>query len=322
MRIHIDGPSSPFRPEALARGIAAMRAWGHEVDNDVDDDVDDDVDNQHQTLRGSHAYLNGDDDTRRRALEAALASDVDVLWLARGGYGLTRIIDDVSIPTRVPVVVGFSDATALFARLAVAGHLDRCVHGPLATTIVAEADDSIARVLGLAARRARTTVTTTTMPAVLPPLRVLSAAGARETITAPLWAGNLVVLAALCGTRSMPDLRGHIVVVEEVGERPYRLDRVLTQLRRAGAFDGVAAVVVGHLTGCDEPAATNGSANATSRERAPAGIDVVVERLGSLGIPLLAGLPCGHESPNLALPLGGLARLDVDGAVATLVADG
>ena len=320
MRIHIEGPSSPFRPEALARGIAAMRAWGHDVDNDVDTDVD----NQHQTLRGSHAYLNGDDDTRRRALEAALASDVDVLWLARGGYGLTRIVDDVSIPTRVPVVVGFSDATALFARLAVAGHLDRCVHGPLATTIVGEADDSIARVLAVTARRVGLSglASTTASPALLPPLRVLSAAGARETITAPLWAGNLVVLAALCGTRSMPDLRGHIVVVEEVGERPYRLDRVLTQLRRAGAFDGVAAIVVGHLTGCDEPAASNGNANTTSRDRAPAGIDVVVERLGTLGIPLLAGLPCGHESPNLALPLGGLTRLDVDGAVATLVADG
>jgi muramoyltetrapeptide carboxypeptidase len=289
--------------------------------------VDNGVDQQDQTLRGSHAYLNGDDDTRRLALETALRSDVDVVWLARGGYGLTRIVDDLVIPSRVPVVVGFSDATALFARLAVAGHLDRCIHGPLATTLAAEADDSIARVITVAARRARATTTTTsniTTPAVLPPLRVSPLEIMPRTVSGPLWAGNLVVLAALCGTPSMPNLRGHIVVIEDVGERPYRLDRVLTQLRRAGAFDGVVAVVVGHLTGCNEPVAAGAtSTNAVStRDPVPTGLDVVIERLGGLGVPLVAGLPSGHEAPNLALPLGGLARLDVDGAVATLVADG
>lgn len=318
MRIRIEGPSSPFRPEALHKGVQTLRAWGHDVSHD---DV---------ALRGRHAYLNGDDETRRRDLEAALDSDVDVLWLARGGYGLTRIVDDLVIPPRVPVVVGFSDATALFARLAVAGHLDRCIHGPLATTVAAEADDSIARVLGLAARRARATTTTTmttatTTPAVLPPLQVLSPLEVvSRTVSGPLWAGNLVVLAALCGTPSMPNLRGHIVVIEDVGERPYRLDRVLTQLRRSGAFDGVLAVVVGHLTGCNEPApaAAPVASSSGARDPVPTGLDVVIERLGGLGVPLVAGLPCGHETPNLALPLGGLARLDVDGAVATLVADG
>lgn len=313
MRIRIEGPSSPFRPEALEKGVQTLRAWGHDVSHDD------------SALRGRHAYLNGDDDTRRRDLEAALGCDVDVLWLARGGYGLTRIVDDLVIPARVPVVVGFSDATALFARLAVAGHLDRCIHGPLATTVAAEADDSIARVLGLAGRRARSTTTTTMTPAVLPPLRVLSPLEVMpRTVSGPLWAGNLVVLAALCGTPSMPNLRGHIVVIEDVGERPYRLDRVLTQLRRSGAFDGVVAVVVGHLTGCNEPVTAGAtSTNPVSpRDPVPTGLDVVIERLGGLGVPLVAGLPSGHEAPNLALPLGGLARLDVDGAVATLVADG
>jgi muramoyltetrapeptide carboxypeptidase len=315
VRIRIEGPSSPFRPEALDKGVQTLRAWGHDVSHDD------------SALRGRHAYLNGDDDVRRRDLEAALGSDVDVLWLARGGYGLTRIVDDLVIPSRVPVVVGFSDATALFARLAVAGHLDRCIHGPLATTLAAEADDSIARVITVAARRARATTTTTsniTTPAVLPPLRVSPLEIMPRTVSGPLWAGNLVVLAALCGTPSMPNLRGHIVVIEDVGERPYRLDRVLTQLRRAGAFDGVVAVVVGHLTGCNEPVAAGAtSTNAVStRDPVPTGLDVVIERLGGLGVPLVAGLPSGHEAPNLALPLGGLARLDVDGAVATLVADG
>lgn len=313
MKIRITGPSSPFVPEALQRGVELLRARGHDVD-----DTD--------ALRGSHAFLNGEDDARRTALEAALASDVDVVWLARGGYGLTRIVDDLALPDRLPVVVGFSDGTALFARLARAGALDRCVHGPLATTIANEPVDSLERALAMIGRRA--SVVTSTAPPPLPPLRTLT--GGDGVVEGPLWAGNLVVLAALCGTPALPSLAGHIVVVEEVGERPYRLDRVLTQLLHSGALAGVAAVVVGHLTDCDEPVAANMSSSSSSsssssrprRDAAPRGIDVVVERLGRLGVPIVAGLPCGHEPPNLALPLGGRARLVIAGDTATLVADG
>ncbi len=309
MKIRITGPSSPFRPEALQRGVDLLRARGHDV---VDDDA----------LRGTHAFLNGDDDSRRAALQEALASDADAVWLARGGYGLTRIVDELVVPARVPVVVGFSDSTALFARLATAGALDRCVHGPLATTIAHEPDDSVDRALAVIARRAAGTHHVPT----LPPLRTL--VGRDGVFEGPLWAGNLVVLAALCGTPSLPSLAGHIVVVEEVGERPYRLDRVLTQLLRSGALRDVAAIVIGHLTGCDEPTPTPAAATPTpppsspARDPAPRGLDVVVERLGRLGVPIVAGLPSGHEAPNLALPLGGRARLVVDGERATLVADG
>ncbi len=300
MRITIVGPSSPFRPEALARGTAVMREAGHDV---IEGDA----------LVGGHAYLNGDDDVRAAALEAALHSDADVVWLARGGYGLTRIVERLQIPARIPIVVGFSDATALFGRLSRAGHEARCVHGPLATTLGSEPEHSARRALAVVAG---------TAPEPLPTLKTLVPAGPSRNdgfVRGPLWAGNLVVLAALAGTPSMPDLRGHIVVVEEVGERPYRLDRVLTQLLSAGAFDGVTGIVVGHLTGCDEPAPPTQTATPTSSPAPPRGIDVVVERLSSLGCPIVAGLPCGHEAPNLALPLGVEHELVVDGSVARLL---
>lgn len=307
MKIRITGPSSPFRPEALQRGVELLRSRGHDV---IDDDA----------LRGTHAFLNGDDEARRRALQEALASDADVVWLARGGYGLTRIVDDLVVPARVPVVVGFSDSTALFGHLAGAGLLDRCVHGPLATTIASEPDESVDRALAVLARRAGSTRHAPPLPA----LRRL--VGRDGIVEGPLWAGNLVVLAALCGTPSLPSLAGHIVVIEEVGERPYRLDRVLTQLLRSGALRDVAAIVIGHLTGCDEPTPTARTAGttpaATGRDPPPRGLDVVIERLGRLGVPVVAGLPSGHEAPNLALPLGGRARFVVDGDRATLVADG
>ncbi len=297
MRIRIVGPSSPFRPEALARGTAVMRAAGHEV---VGDDA---------ALVGGHAYLNGSDDERIAALEAALHSDCDVVWLSRGGYGLTRIVDRLRIPPRIPVVVGFSDATALFGRLSREGHEGRCVHGPLATTLGGEGADSVARAFAVIGAAAGDAI----VAPALPPLRpVCASASAAE---GPLWAGNLVVLAALVGTPSMPSLSGHIVVIEEVGERPYRLDRLLTQLLMAGAFVGVTGLVVGHLTGCDEPTSTVSPATGA---KAPSGLEVIVERLRPLGIPVAAGLPCGHEAPNWALPLGAPHRLSLDGDVATL----
>jgi muramoyltetrapeptide carboxypeptidase len=311
VKIRISGPSSPFWPEVLQRGVELLRARGHDVDDST-------------ALRGSHAFLNGDDASRLHGLQDALCSDADVVWLARGGYGLTRIVDALVVPQRVPVVVGFSDSTALFARLACSTALDRCVHGPLATTIESEPAESVDRALAVIARRVGSSSTSPpALPPALPPLRVL--AGPAGVVEGPLWAGNLVVLAALCGTPSLPSLAGHIVVIEEVGERPYRLDRVLTQLLQSGALRDVAAVVVGHLTGCDEPTPVVSPTKAPPRphrDPVPRGIDIVVERLSGLGVPIVAGLPCGHEAPNLALPLGGRARLATSGATATLVADG
>lgn len=274
MRVRVVGASSPFPVEKLAKGVAVLRKNGFDVD---DRDV----------LAGSHAYLNGSDDERVAAVDAALRADVDVVWFARGGYGLTRIIDRLTIPKKIPVVVGFSDLTALFARLHHDGLLQRCVHGPLCTSIVNEADDSVAHVVDVVGGGSGS---------ALPRLHNHAVGRAQG----PVFAANLCVLAALCGTRFQPKLQGHVVVVEEVGERPYRLDRMLTQCLQSGVFDGVAGFVVGHLTQCEEPA----SNNSLQRDPAPKAIDVVVERLSTLKVPVWSGLPVGHEPPNFALPLG------------------
>ncbi len=287
-RVRIVGASSPFPPAKLEAGVARLRAAGFDVD---DRDV----------LQGTHAYLNGDDATRARLLEQALHSDVDVVWLARGGYGLTRIAQRLVLPARLPVVVGFSDVTALFARLHKEGRLRGAIHGPLATSVAGEPDQSLAHLVDVVAGGPG-------LP--LPELRVLQGGG---DVTAPLFAANLCVLSALCGTPLQPDLRGQLLVLEEISERPYRLDRMLTQLIHSGTLQGVAAVVVGHLSGCVEPVVKN-----ATRDAAPGPEQVFVERLGSLAVPIVAGLPVGHEAPNRALPLGRPCRLHIDAVRATL----
>ena len=278
-RIRIVAPSSPFAPEHLEEGIARLERAGYRV---VAEDV----------LRGQHAYLNGDDATRASVLQAALADrDADVVWLARGGYGLTRILDQLEIPDgELPTVIGFSDATALLALLHQRGI--PCVHGPLATTLRHEPQASLDHTLALlGGANAEET---------LPGAVVLHGG---PVVTGPVFVANLCVLSHLVGTPACPDLSGHILVIEEIGERPYRIDRMLTQLLQAGALDGVVGVGVGHLSGCEESGAQ------VRRVPAPSALDVIAERTAALQIPVIGGLPIGHQAPNYALRIGSAVTL-------------
>lgn len=274
LRVRIAAPSSPFAVERLERGVERLRAAGFEIASWAG------------VRREGHPYLNGSDDERLAELEDALDSDADIVWLARGGYGLTRIIDRVSPHVRSPQtrVVGFSDATALLARLHRAGW--KTLHGPLITTIADEDAAAFAQLLTLLRGES----------AALPVGRVGLAGSGEGELVAPAFAANLCVLTHLIGTASMPTLEGHIVLLEEVGERPYRIDRMLTQLLCSGALRGVRAVVVGHLSGCTEPGA--------DAQRAPAPEDVFRERLAAANIPVFFGAAFGHAHPNYAIPNG------------------
>ncbi|OGQ13361.1 MAG: hypothetical protein A2138_12950 [Deltaproteobacteria bacterium RBG_16_71_12] len=287
MRVRIEAPSSPPPVDKLVAGAARLRAAGL------------DVDDTGSVVRGRHAYLNGADEERAASLVDALRADVDVVWLARGGYGLTRILPGIDRARgNTPTLIGFSDATALFAHLWGSGV--PCVHGPLATTIAAEPDDSFAHCLSVLHRRACGAA-------------FALDAGAPVDVEGRLFAGNLCVLCALVGTASLPTLDGAIVVLEEVGERPYRVDRMLTQLIGSGALRGVRAVVAGHLTDCVEQ---NGGGGA--RDPAPSAHAVFAERLAHAGIPFASGLAAGHQAPNRALPLGVRVRVHVGEGAGTL----
>lgn len=282
-------PSGPVEPVAMQRGQTLLESWG-------------------LTVRvGAHAldragYLAGTDADRAADVQTAWCDpDVAAVFCARGGYGAHRMVDLVDWPALNRagpcLLVGSSDVTALHE--AVARHLDLVsVFGPMpATEILAGSDpdaasaehlratvlDAVAAELGLDADA----------PGTLAPGRA----------SGPLVGGNLSLLAASIGTPESVPAAGAIVVLEDVTESAYRVDRLLTQLLRTGWFDGVRGVALGSWLDCGDDA-----------------VAVVGERLAGLGVPVLAGLPFGHGRPQLSLPLGADAELDADAG--TLVVTG
>jgi len=134
------------------------------------------------------------------------------------------------------------------------------------------------------------------------PLTGLQPLGAKSATEGVLRGGNLELLSRLCGTPLQPKLDGAVLLIEDVSERPYRLDRAITQLHASGALEGVRGVLLGELVKCEDKDGVSAT-------------EVIVEHFGHL--PLLGGAPVGHGARNRALPLG--ARIRLDGDTATLL---
>lgn len=270
MRLAVVAPCGVFDPVRFEAGLAVARSRGHEVV-------------PFPGLRTPWRYLAAPDSTRRAHLvEALTAPGWDGVWIARGGYGLTRLIAELPLD-RIDdrLVIGFSDVTALFAALPSRA---RCLHAPMPHSLPVSDDDSVERLfLALAGE---------------PPAPLVGETWVSGTAEGPLVVGNLTLFAALCGTRFQPQWRGRIVVLEEIGEAPYRIDRLLTQLRMAGALDGVAGIGFGDFQGCEPPAGADYALR-----------DVLVEGVAALGVPVVGNLPVGHGRRNAALPWGRTARL-------------
>jgi muramoyltetrapeptide carboxypeptidase len=247
-----------------------------------------------------HGYLAGSDGERAADLNAALADpDVDAVWALRGGYGAMRILDALDLEPvrrRPKPFVGFSDNTAVHLAFARRGLVS--YHGPHAGSAFPPFTERCFRTVLFSAEPAGT------LP--LPAGSAMTAVrgGAAE---GRLVGGNLSLLAALCGTAYAMEARGAIVFLEDVGESTYRVDRALTQLRLAGALDGVAGLVLGQFT-----------------ERRPAENDlplddVLAELAARLDVPCVQGAPIGHVDDNWCLPVGVGARLDADAGTLALL---
>jgi muramoyltetrapeptide carboxypeptidase len=285
--VRVIAPSGPVPREAFLAG-AAVLAERYDVRYD-------------EELFTRAGFLAGPDERRLAELRRAFEDDdAGAIIMARGGYGLLRLLPFIAPATftrRPRPVVGFSDGTALLAVAARAGVAS--IHGPVVTQLAALGGDD---------RRALFERLETPGPGLL-------LDGLDELIPGrvrgPLLGGNLEVFSRLVGTPFLPDLAGAILFFEDLAERPYELDRLFTALDLAGVFGAASAVVVGDFSGCREPEATRAST--------PTPDEVLVERLGRLPIPVALGGAFGHQTRNRALPYGTLCELDTpSGTLAAL----
>lgn len=246
-------------------------------------------------------FLAGSDANRAADLNDALADpEIRAVLCVRGGYGVQRIVEhlDYDAVRRDPkLVVGFSDITALHAALWCRTGL-ATVHGPVAAQL--ERGGVFASTLKHALM--------STEPLVVQsdpdePTFGVRTSGVAEGV---LLGGNLSILSTCVGTPFMPDFEGAIMLIEDVGELAYRVDRLLTHLGNCGVLRRLAGIAVGQFS---EPGQGNNAIK-------PA--DVLMERLGRLGIPVVGGLSIGHGDRNLAVSLGSQATLDGDRGTLTV----
>lgn len=262
----------------IERSIALLQSWGLTV------------------LRGEHLadrfrYLAGTDEDRSADLNWALSDpSVDIVWIARGGYGCVRCLP--TLPARVPchkTVIGFSDATALFCALKTMPNV-RLIHGPTMNSLVAKVDD-----------HTRQSVLAMLLGADAKPVALRRLHGSDEPVEGALGGGNVTVLASLAGTRWHARWDGAIVLLEDVTELAYRIDRSVTLLKESGAFDGARAFVLGDFIRCGVPPGADFTVE-----------DVLVDLLRPFGVPILAGFPIGHGARNVSWEYGARASIEAD----------
>lgn len=282
--IALVAPAGPIQPEEIQPFIEAATGLGH-------------------PLRvGRHVYdrsgfLAGSDADRAADLNAAFANDeVKAILCVRGGYGCSRILDYLDwevIRAHPKLFIGYSDITTL--HLALSRHANLATfYGPMAAEeAVLPSSKGGMELWGLI----KGTGVWSAARYTGHPLKVLQ----DGQTTGRLAGGCLCLLASAVGTPEQPELDGCIVALEDTNEALYRVDRMLTQLIRAGCLRNVAGFLLGNATNWQQ---FEESPEEDALER------IWRDRLGPLGKPILAGAPIGHEPQPLAIPLGCIARMD------------
>ncbi len=286
-----------LRPAVPARGarVALVAPAGPLSGEDILERAEENVRSLGwEPVRGINAlnktsYLAGSDDERRDDLNCALSdSGIDAIWCLRGGYGSMRLLPSLeyaALRVRPRPVIGYSDITALHAAI----HRNCQIisyHGPTA-------------------REELTDFSRTSLTKALHGENSCGGADNARSVregraTGRLAGGNLAMLAAIVGTPFAADLDDAIVVMEDVGEPMYRVDRLFQQLLLSGALERARAIVFGHCTDCE--------VNTPEAERQ---LDAILSDVSDrLSIPCIAGVPVGHIREQWTVPLGAMATLD------------
>ena len=272
-RVAVIAPASAFDRESFEAGLAVIAAR-YEA-------------RYQPSILERHRYLAGEDPRRLQELSAALTDPaVRAVFCARGGYGAMRLLGELRALREFPPkpLVGFSDITALHLWLQSLGRVS--IHGPVLTQLGRLPQVTRARLFAM--------LENASPPAALSGSQTL-VPGVAE---GPLLGGCLSVLTRLLGTPYLPPLDGAVLLLEDRGERPYRLDRMWTHLALAGVFARVRGIALGDFSGCEEPGAPY------------SGADVLRDLAAATGLPCAAGFPVGHGDANEPVPLGVRVRLD------------
>jgi muramoyltetrapeptide carboxypeptidase len=290
-RIAVVAPASPFAREELENGVAELAALGFEG---VYDD----------SVFERRGFVAGEARLRAESLIRALrAPDIAGLIAVRGGYGSAQLLphlDPAEVRRNPKVMLGYSDVTALLNQVTLASGVVT-FHGPMLEGRLAK---------GVTAYDRATLIGLVTRPEPYGPLPIGAADVVRPGEAAGvLLGGTLTQLLSGLGTPwAFAPPPGHVLFIDETGERPYRLDRMLTQLRQAGLLERAASVVFNELPGCDEPCGL------------PTARDVVTDLMSDFPGPVLFGVPSGHTpGAAITLPLGVRVRVVARGTPQLIV---
>jgi len=282
-RVALVAPAGPLKlPADLERAIENARKLGWEP-----------VVGEH--ARDRHFYFAGADEARLADFNAALRDDsIDAVWCLRGGYGAMRLLEGVdyyALRRRPKTIIGYSDITALHCAIALRAGLSS-IHGPTARS----------KLTPFAERSLRAAATRRDEPCGIADKALTIVKGrARGRVVG----GNLALLVALHGTPFQPNYDGAILILEDVNEAPYRIERMLLQLRLSGSLQRCAGIAFGSFTNTGETADKRVGGDRTLNE-------VIREAAESVGVPAVCGVPIGHISDQWSVPVGADAELDAD----------
>ncbi|MBM3874167.1 MAG: LD-carboxypeptidase [Verrucomicrobia bacterium] len=284
--VGVVAPAGPAPEEKIARIPATLEAMGYRA-------------RLYPSCQARKGFLSGDDALRATDLEAAFTDpEIAAVFSVRGGYGSGRLLDRVAWPrllAQPKPFVGYSDLTALQAQFTNAGRI--VLHGPMLASDLVDSPVPPDQ-LGFGILRNGLRAGTRWAPA-----REASLFSLPGTAEGRVIGGNLSLIASLLGTPYALDVRGGLLFLEEIGEAPYRVDRLLQQLRHAGVLAEARGFILGRFSGTESPA------------------DVLADYLAPLGRPVLSGWPAGHGPGAQILPLGAHVTMDASAGSLTFRQD-
>ncbi|MBP1933165.1 S66 peptidase family protein [Ammoniphilus resinae] len=291
--IAVIAPASPVPEEQLEKSVDRLARFGFRVILG-------------ESVRREYGYLSGRDDIRAMDVNRMFADpDVDAIICLRGGYGTPRILDQLDYPLickNPKIFIGYSDITALHQALHRSTGLVT-FHGPMVSELAVDHDELNWPLLF------KLISETDALGKYSEPPGMFQYQINNGVASGRLVGGNLSLLVSLLGTPYEVDPRGRILFIEDVGEQPYKIDRMLTQLRLAGKLEQAEGILFTDFSGIHlEPKKPSLSVR-----------EVLEDIISPLGIPSYYGLKAGHCQPNLTLPIGIKARLDaVEGTLELL----